>query len=129
MYINIAKAAADNSYCVRRKVGACIVTLNGLISIGMNGTAPGKENICELPDGTTKSDTIHAEINAIKKFKNKADLKNSILFTTTAPCINCATSIADAGIKEVVYLNAFSKTDGVDYLIKQNIKVIRINYG
>ena len=66
-YIRMAKIWAENSYCVRRKVGALIVKEKMIISDGYNGTPSGFENICEDENNLTKPYVLHAEANAITK--------------------------------------------------------------
>ncbi len=58
---------AENSYCVRRKVGALVVKNNMIISDGYNGTPTGFENICEDENNVSKPYVLHAEANAITK--------------------------------------------------------------
>ena len=60
-YLRMARIWAENSYCVRRKVGALIVKDKMIISDGYNGTPSGFENICEDETGKTKSYVLHAE--------------------------------------------------------------------
>ena len=52
-YLRMARIWAENSYCVRRKVGALIVKDKMIISDGYNGTPAGFENICEDETGKT----------------------------------------------------------------------------
>ena len=59
-YMKMARIWAENSYCVRRKVGALIVKDKMIISDGYNGTPAGFENICEDETGKTKSYVLHA---------------------------------------------------------------------
>ena len=51
-YLRMARIWAENSYCVRRKVGALIVKDKMIISDGYNGTPAGFENICEDETGS-----------------------------------------------------------------------------
>ena len=67
-YLRMARIWAENSYCVRRKVGALIVKDKMIISDGYNGTPSGFENICEDETGKTKSYVLHAEANAIRRW-------------------------------------------------------------
>lgn len=53
-YLRMASIWAENSYCVRRKVGALIVKDKMIISDGYNGTPSGFENVCEDDEGHTK---------------------------------------------------------------------------
>lgn len=122
LYKQIAEAASKQSYCIRRKVGACIVTIEGLTAIGFNGTAPGQPNMCELPGGTTDPNTIHAEVNALDKLTRQGvSTEGAILFVTTAPCMECAKSLASAGIKKVYYRDIQSNIDGLNFLVKAGV--------
>lgn len=66
-YLKMATVWAENSYCVRRQVGALIVKNKMIISDGYNGTPSGFENVCEDEAGRTKPYVLHAEANAITK--------------------------------------------------------------
>ena len=46
-YLNIAKAVAERSTCLRRRYGAVIVKNQRIISTGYNGAPRGKENCCD----------------------------------------------------------------------------------
>ena len=46
-YLRMARIWAENSYCVRRQVGALVVKDKRIISDGYNGTPVGFENVCE----------------------------------------------------------------------------------
>ena len=77
-YLRMARVWAENSYCVRRQVGALIVKDKMIISDGYNGTPSGFENICEDEvTGKTKSYVLHAEANAITKVAKSANTKNN----------------------------------------------------
>ena len=117
LYWDIANSAAKQSVAVRRQVGAVIVPLSGIIAIGWNGSPPGFDNACELHNGKTKPEVIHAERNALDKLsKQGVSVNGSILFTTTAPCLECAKSIAGVGITHVHYRDSYHDTDGLDFL-------------
>ena len=84
-YLRMARIWAENSYCVRRKVGALIVKDKMIISDGYNGTPSGFENICEDENGKTKSYVLHAEANAITKVAKSANnCDGSTLYITAA---------------------------------------------
>lgn len=95
-----------------------------IISDGYNGTPSGFENICEGDDGKTLPYVLHAEANAITKVacsNNSSD--GSTLYVTTAPCIECAKLIIQAGIKRVVYSQQYRLCDGVELLKRAGIEV------
>ena len=108
---------AENSYCIRRKVGALVVKDKMIISDGYNGTPSGFENVCEDENGVTKPYVLHAEANAITKVaKSGNSSEGATLYVTASPCVECAKLIIQAGIRRVVYTDAYRLTDGVDLL-------------
>ena len=85
-YLKMARIWAENSYCVRRQVGALIVKDKMIISDGYNGTPSGFENVCENDMGTTKPYVLHAEANAITKVAKSANnCDGGTLYVTTSP--------------------------------------------
>lgn len=124
VYLNIAKEISTLSHCTRSKVGAVIVKDNNIISFGYNGTPAGVDNCCER-HGVTVPEVIHAEMNAIlKAAKTGHSVDGASLYLTLSPCVECAKLILQSGIKRVVYLDQYRKTEGVDFL-KQFIDITR----
>lgn len=124
-YMRMAKIWAENSYCVRRQVGALIVKDKMIISDGYNGTPVGFENICENEDGFTKPYVLHAEANAITKIARSNNNSNgATLYVTTSPCIECAKLIIQAGIVRVVYGEEYHIMDGIDLLKRAGVEVV-----
>ena len=127
-YIRMAQIWAENSYCNRRKVGALIVKNKMIISDGYNGTPAGFENICEDENGLTKPYVLHAEANAISKVAQSGNSsKDATLYVTASPCLECAKLIIQAGIKRVVYRDAYRLTDGIDLLQRAGIEVEQVD--
>ncbi|NMA73601.1 MAG: dCMP deaminase family protein [Bacteroidales bacterium] len=127
-YMRMATIWAENSYCIRRKVGALIVKDKMIISDGYNGTPSGFENICEDENHKTKPYVLHAEANAITKIarsNNSSD--GATLYVTAAPCIECSKLIIQAGIKRVVYGEQYRLDDGIKLLERANIEVVFLN--
>ncbi|MDD4609006.1 MAG: dCMP deaminase family protein [Bacteroidaceae bacterium] len=127
-YMRMAEIWSENSYCVRRKVGALIVKDKMIISDGYNGTPSGFENVCEYEDNTTKPYVLHAEANAITKIACSGNSsKDATLYVTASPCIECAKLIIQSGIKRVVYSELYRLRDGLDLLERAGIEVVYIN--
>jgi dCMP deaminase len=123
----MASIWAENSYCERRKVGALIVKDKMIISDGYNGTPAGFENVCEDENGLTKHYVLHAEANAITKIAcSNNNSKDSTLYVTASPCIECAKLIIQAGIRRVVYSEEYRLTEGLELLQKAKIDVVYI---
>jgi dCMP deaminase len=75
----------------------------------------------------TKPEVIHAEMNAIAKLaKSTESGDGSSMFITCAPCMECAKMIAQSGIKNVYYREAYRSDDGVSFLHKCNVSVEKV---
>lgn len=128
-YMEMARIWAQNSYCVRRQVGALLVKDNMIISDGYNGTPAGFENICEdEATGLTKPYVLHAEANAITKVaRSNNSSEGATMYVTTSPCIECAKLIIQSGIKRVVFADTYHTTDGVELLKRAGIEVVKVD--
>lgn len=120
--------ASSNSHCKRKKVGAVISKERRIISTGWNGTPSGQANCCEKETRkipmVSKDTVIHAEANAILwAAREGLKLKDTTLYVTMSPCIECAKMIIQAGIKEVVYKEAYRCTRSIELLESSGIKV------
>lgn len=127
-YLRMARIWAENSYCIRRKVGALIVNDRMIISDGYNGTPTGFENVCEDQDGNTKAYVLHAEANAITKVAQSSNSsKGATLYTTASPCLECAKLIIQSGIIRVVYGEEYRITDGIELLERAGVKTVYLS--
>ncbi|MGH9417221.1 MAG: deaminase [Terriglobales bacterium] len=114
-FMRIARIVALRSNCVKRKVAAIIVRDRRIISTGYNGTPRGVANCnqggCPRCSGLAASGTrldecvcSHGEENAIVQAAyHGIAIKDSVLYTTLSPCLQCTKMIINAGIREVVY--------------------------
>jgi len=131
-----ASRAAELSHARRLQVGAVIVKDDSVISYGYNGMPTGWDNNCEevYYDETgnerlkTKHEVLHAERNALDKLARRGGIggKDSSMFITHAPCLECAKSIYGAGITEIFYRETYRSEDGIYFLKKCNIKITNI---
>ena len=123
MYKDFAFRAAQESSALRKKAGAVILSPNGSLFIGYNGTPAGHDNVCEDEHFMTKDTVIHAEDNAVRKMINEnVDPKDSIIFITDSPCNGCSTNvILKYGIKAVVYFRLYRDLSPIDELKENGI--------
>ena len=104
-YLNIAKAVAARSTCLRRQYGAVIVADDEIIATGYNGAPRGEASHGDQY-GTCVA--VHAEQNAIisapRRSMRGATLYLACLDDTIdpAPCNICDRMIKNAGITRVV---------------------------
>jgi len=130
-YIDVAERFSQLSSAIRLKVGAIVVKDDRIISIGYNGMPSGWDNTCEEQDNfdnlKTRPEVLHAEANAITKLaKSNESGKGATLFCTHSPCIDCAKLIYQSGIEEVYYKNSYRNNDGVEFLTRSDIKIIKL---
>ena len=126
-YLRMAAIWAENSYCVRRKVGAILVKDKMIISDGFNGTPSGFENVCEDDNNTTKPYVLHAEANAITKVaRSNNSSEGATLYITASPCLECAKLIIQSGIKRVVFNEMYRICDGIDLLRRAGVEVDQV---
>lgn len=125
-YLDDAIRTAQRSKANRLKVGAVLVNPQHIVAKGYNGTPPGWDNACEDADNNTKPETIHAEMNALAKFANEGiSIKGSTMFISHCPCMPCATSMWLFGVKRVYYCEDYRSTDGIEFLKKAGVEVIK----
>lgn len=133
-HMKVAETYAQLSSAKRLQVGAIVVKDNRVISIGYNGMPSGWDNVCEYTRtddvGTsfvTKPEVLHAETNAIAKLARSTESGlDATMFITHAPCLDCAKLIYQSGISKVYYRNQYRSTDGIEFLMKGNVEVIKI---
>jgi dCMP deaminase len=126
-YLRMAMIWSENSYCERRQVGALLVKDKMIISDGYNGTPSGFENVCEDVNNKTKPYVLHAEANAITKVaKSNNSSEGATLYVTSSPCLECSKLIIQAGIKRVVFSEAYHMNDGVELLERARIVVVKV---
>lgn len=126
-YLRMAAEWSKLSHCKRKQVGAIIVRDRMIISDGFNGTPTGFDNCCENEDGITNWFVLHAEANAILKVaRSTQSCQDATLYITLSPCKDCCKLIYQAGIRRVVFQNAYHDTSGVDFLQKAGVIIMQI---
>ena len=135
-YMEVAKTFANLSHAKRLNVGAIVVKDDRIISIGYNGMPSGWDNCCEDEHRSgntgygsklvTKPEVLHAETNAIAKLaKSSESGLGATMFVTHSPCIECAKLIYQGGISTVYYRNNYRSDDGINFLTKSKVRVIK----
>ena len=135
-YMDVAERFAQLSSATRLQVGAIVVKDDRIISIGYNGMPTGWDNCCEhtvhhhdLGTTTTvsKPEVLHAESNAVAKLaKSSESGLGATMFVTHSPCIDCAKLIYQSGIATVYYKHDYRSTQGIEFLNKSSIDVIKV---
>ena len=118
-FMELAQVISKRSTCLRRSVGAVIVKNKQILTTGYNGAPKGMEHCAvtgclreqlKVPSGTRHElcRGIHAEQNAvIQAAVNGVSTEGATLYCTHQPCVVCTKILINAGIKRVVYANAY----------------------
>jgi dCMP deaminase len=134
-YMDVAERFAQLSSAKRLQVGAIVVKDDRIISIGYNGMPTGWDNCCEeiIHDGggssvlKSKPEVLHAEANAVSKLaRSPESAEGASIFITHSPCIDCAKLIYQSGIATVYYKNDYRSTQGLEFLTKSNVKIVKV---
>jgi len=118
----ISSRSPDPSF----KVAAIIVTEDNtqLLSLGYNGDHAGGPN-CRESSTPGESGFLHAEINALIKLDFNSP-KRKKMYVSLSPCRMCAKAIVNSKIDEVIYIEEYRDTSGINLLREAGIKVRRI---
>lgn len=126
-FMDVAKACARQSTCLRRRYGAVIVdTQRRVTSTGYNGSPRGKEHCTDL--GWCVRDELnvkhgsdyyncrsnHSEQNALINSQSDTngclmylygeDAKTGVMLTAPTPCFLCTKLLLNAGILKVIVM-------------------------
>ena len=101
-FMSMAFLIAMKSKDLSTQIGAVIVdNKNRIVGTGYNGFVSGSIESEERWSKPEKYEwVIHAEVNSI--LNATKDLDSCVMYTNGVPCLQCATKIAQVGIKEVV---------------------------
>lgn len=131
-YLNIAKAVAARSTCLKRHYGAVIVNNDEIVATGYNGSARGEKNCCDIHNRCPRygkphnqgdyidCPAVHAEQNALLS-ASRHDVTGGTLYlsgyaieydnedniithemNSTEPCLICSRLIKNSGITRIV---------------------------
>jgi dCMP deaminase len=128
MFVEILEIVKKRSTCNRNQVAALITKENRIISMGYGGSPSGAPHCTDVgclmgPTGGCIR-TIHAEANCIAfSARHGIQVEGATMYTSLAPCLDCAKLIVNSGIKQVIFLKPYRLTNGVDLLKSVSISV------
>lgn len=122
---------ATRSNCERLHVGCVIVAAgerkNRLVAAGYNGYLPGTPHVSRVRDGHEQA-TVHAEQNAVADAARRgSSVAGCIAYVTHYPCVNCAKTMAAAGIAEIRFRSDYRNDPLVERLMADaGVKLLRL---
>ena len=136
-FMEIARAVAERTTCVRRRTGAVLVDRMGrIISTGYNGNPAGMKHCIDIgclrnerniPSGTQQQicRAVHAEQNALLQAEDMNRVQNSTCYCLIEPCVICCKMLINAGVKRVVYEEPYPDELGAAILSEANVSLER----
>lgn len=135
-FMKIAHLVAERSTCMRRRVGAIIVTDKRIVSTGYNGAPRGLHHCLEvgclrekmgIPSGERQElcRGAHAEQNAIiQAASSGGSMEGATMYCTTAPCSTCSKMIINAGIRRLVLGERYPDALGETLVAEAGIETV-----
>lgn len=131
-FLRIAVETAARATCSRKHVGAVLAKNKRQLVAGYNGSVAGLDHCDDvghmMEDGHCVR-TIHAEVNAIITAASEGiSIRGADCYVTCRPCWNCFKSMANAGIKRIVYIESYRDDDRVtDSAARLGIELIQMD--
>lgn len=134
-FMGLAELAATRSTCLRRQVGAVIVKDKKILTTGYNGAPKGLPHCLDIgclreklkiPSGERHElcRAVHAEQNAIAQAAMfGVNIKDSIMYSTTHPCVLCSKLIINSGINEIVIRDSYPDKFSEEMLRQAGVKI------
>lgn len=137
-FLEVADLVASRSTCLRRHVGAVLVSKERIIATGYNGAPRGLEHCLDtgclrdemdIPSGHRYElcRGVHAEQNAIiNAAYYGVSTRDTVLYCTNQPCIICARILINAGINRVVHRGNFDDSLAVKFMQEAGIDLVEV---
>jgi dCMP deaminase len=138
-FMELAHLTARRTNCMKRAVGAVLVSSNRVVATGYNGTPMNTINCAEggclrCNQGEASAGQLldsclclHAEENALLEV-GRSGARGATMYCTTCPCIGCAKKIVQSGVAVVVFDREYSMDDMTRQLFAQaGVKLERVS--
>ncbi len=138
-FLDLARVVKSRSNCLRASVGVVVVQGTHIITTGYNGTPAGTKNCidggcsrCAKRESNVFAENerkdlcicLHAEQNALlQSAYHGVSARGTTMYSTVAPCLQCAKSIINAGIAQVIYSASHQDDMGLALLKSAKIGV------
>ena len=118
-FLAMAMIAGVRSTCIRRHVGAVIVTGNRILATGYNGSPAGTNHCTDIgclrqqlgiPSGERQEICrgSHAEMNAVAQAAaSGVPIYGCEIYVTHEPCSICSKILINAGCRRIVHMHTY----------------------
>jgi len=138
-FMAFATIASLRSTCLHRREGAVAVQGKRIIATGYNG-APAALAHCDVAGCSRDAmisgqrldicRAVHAEENVLLQCAQYGpSCRGATIYTTLQPCLGCAKSMVNAGIKRVVWEEDYPDRAGVVFLEAARVQTNKLQRG
>ena len=137
-FMEICHVVAKRSTCLRRHVGAVLVSNRRILATGYNGAPKGLPHCAELggcyrekmgiPSGERQElcRGLHAEQNAIIQAAiHGVKLEHVTAYCTIQPCVTCAKMLINADVRRIVYEGDYPDEMALGMLQEAGVELAR----
>lgn len=140
-FMQIAFLVAQRSTCLRRQVGAVLVSNRRLLATGYNGAPQGLAHCAEvgclrermgIPSGERQElcRGLHAEQNAIiQAAVYGVALHDVTCYCTIQPCLTCAKMLVNANVRRIVFAGDYPDPIAREILEEAGVRLDRWTSG
>lgn len=127
-FMQIARTVATRATCPRASVGCVLVREHRILTTGYNGSPRGVPHCTEagclmVNDHCVR--TTHAEANAVVQAAlHGVNLAGSTAYCTHQPCINCSKLLISAGVRAIVYEDAYPDPIAQELLAEARVDLV-----
>lgn len=138
-FMSIARQVATRSTCLRRQVGAVLVSDKRILATGYNGAPRGMRHCAEIgclraqlgiPSGERHEicRALHAEMNALLQAAcHGIRVENSSLYCTNQPCALCAKMLINVGIRKIFIAEGYPDELAREMLAEAGVEIHQIS--
>lgn len=125
----IADFAATNSTSKKLKVGASLLTKDGVLLITSYNHNIKLLEPCEDAEGNTQDTVLHAEVSCLlQAAKSGLKTEDLYMYVTHTPCFNCTAAMIRAGIRAVLIGEEYKDKGQVDIMKSLGMEVEYVKF-
>ncbi len=127
-FMEIARTVATRATCPRASVGCVITRDRRILTTGYNGAPAGVAHCTEIGCMLVNEHcqrATHAEANAIVQGAlHGVSLHDSWAYCTHQPCINCSKLLISAGVRRIVFDQAYPDRFATELLAEAGVALL-----
>lgn len=126
--MQIARTVATRATCPRASVGCVLTRDRRILTTGYNGAPRGVAHCTEVGCMVVNEHcqrATHAEANAVVQAAlHGVSLEGATAYCTHQPCINCSKLLISAGVRKIVFADAYPDPIAAELLAEAGVRLV-----